>query len=69
MKPGRDEQHSVRKAVKSILLRVMVAHYVPGLAGEHGERVVATFAALHSNLNSACPVVHTWNRLRKWRDA
>jgi hypothetical protein len=58
MKRWRDEQQTVRTAIKSIVLQVLVAQCMPDLPGD-SDRLAATFRNLYSRLSnlSQLPVV------------
>jgi hypothetical protein len=73
MKRWRDEQQSVRGAIKSIVLQVLVAECIPLHIEDDQERLVETFSRLHLRLTSLSsppivtnPVLPSENLARKW---
>lgn len=75
-KRWRDEQQDVRKAVKSIVLQVLVSQYIPVGISDDAERVATTFVDLNAalgDLNSAPdifnPVLDSENLTARWSDS
>lgn len=74
-KRWRDEQQDVRKAVKSIVLQVLVSQYMPVGVSDDAERITTTFIEMNSalvDLDSAPevlnPVLDTENLAARWSD-
>ncbi|WP_244880731.1 SMODS domain-containing nucleotidyltransferase [Mycolicibacterium gilvum] len=74
-KRWRDEQQDVRKAVKSIVLQVLVSQYMPVGVNDDAERVATTFTEMNAaleDLNSAPdvfnPVLDSENLTARWSD-
>ena len=72
MKRWRDEQQSVRNAVKSIVLQVLVAQCLPQTSDD-AARMTETFAALHAHLQNqqqapvvSNPVLPSENLAQNW---
>jgi hypothetical protein len=73
MKRWRDEQQSVRGAIKSIVLQVLVSECMPRHVEDDQERLVDTFNRLYSRLSSLSgppavtnPVLPSENLARRW---
>lgn len=73
MKRWRDVQQSVRGAIKSIVLQVLVSECMPRYVEDDQARLVETFARLHSRLASLSsppavynPVLPDENLARRW---
>lgn len=76
MKRWRDEQQSVRGAIKSIVLQVLVEEAMPRHIADDQERLVETFARLRDRLAGlsvppevANPVLPDENLARRWTQA
>lgn len=76
MKRWRDEQQSVRGAIKSIVLQVLVAECMPGGVVDDQARLVETFNRLHARLAPLAtppvirnPVLSDENLAKRWDQA
>lgn len=76
MKRWRDEQQSVRGAIKSIVLQVLISECMPHHLEDDQERLVETFNRLHARLASLPgpphvlnPVLPGENLARRWTQA
>jgi hypothetical protein len=76
MKRWRDEQQSVRGAIKSIVLQVLVSECMPRHLEDDQERLIETFNGLYSRLSALTgppavvnPVVPNENLARRWTQA
>jgi hypothetical protein len=75
-KRWRDEQQDVRKAVKSVVLQVLVSHCMPTEVTDDAERLAATFAEMHALLRElevpprvANPVLEPEDLAARWSDS
>jgi hypothetical protein len=75
LKRWRDTQQSVRKAIKSIVLQVLVAEYMPAIEND-ATRLAGTITALHEALEGrqdapivVNPVLDTENLAARWEPA
>lgn len=73
-KRWRDEQSSVRDSIKSIVLQVLVAHWMPK-ANDDQMRIAATFKGMYTELQNATsaplitnPVLRDENLASAWTD-
>lgn len=73
MKRWRDEQQTVRSAIKSIVLQVLVSECVPVNIADDQMRLIETFNRLYSRLSTLSgpptvlnPVLPTENLARRW---
>lgn len=74
-KRWRDDQQDVRKAVKSIVLQVLVSQYMPVGVADDAERIATTFIDMNTaleDLDSAPeiynPVLGSENLTKRWSD-
>lgn len=75
LKRWRDEQQDVRKAVKSIVLQVLVSQHMPVGVSDDADRIATTFIDMNAaleHLDSAPevlnPVLDTENLAARWSD-
>jgi predicted nucleotidyltransferase len=73
LKRWRDEHQDVRGAIKSIVLQVLIATYMPSVAGNHAERVAQTILAMNQDLQPLQsppevlnPVLPSENLAKRW---
>ncbi|BBZ06872.1 hypothetical protein MDOR_10410 [Mycolicibacterium doricum] len=74
-KRWRDEQQDVRKAVKSIVLQVLISEYMPADIDDDARRVAVTFAGMHEELKDLesapevlNPVLESEDLAARWSD-
>jgi hypothetical protein len=60
LKRWRDEQQEVRKAIKSIVLQVLIASHMPDIPDDD-ERISETLANLHAALDPLATAPPVWN--------
>lgn len=75
-KRWRDEQQDVRKAIKSIVLQVLVSRHMPVDIEDDAERIAATFESMHNALEDLDsppevpnPSLESENLAARWGDA